>query len=218
MDSEVKKKQLESHRTWMLAVLALSPCFMPPILRLVQQPAKHRLFASPVCFDATAVEDPLLESACSFDHMPLLVALKSGDFLEADRSTRQSLIKLAGEDAIGRGFVYFAEVPRLPQEDLATIERLWLAYSGGKFGYSVQKGIFGTKMVGRDLDHFYERIGWKNDRGQLLRWLPDKGNEFNYDLEKAPKGHLPLTSTLRGTQLLLGLLDHATWDRSEFSS
>ena len=43
-----------------------------------------------------------------------------------------------------------------------------------------------------------------------------QGNEFIYDLEKAPSGHLPLTSTLRGTQLLLGLLNHECWQDEEF--
>jgi len=30
-------------------------------------------------------------------------------------------------------------------------------------------------------------------------------------------GHLPLTSALRGTQLLQGLMDHPAWDLEEFS-
>jgi len=99
---------------------------------------------------------------------------------------------------------------------MATIERLWLAFSGGKFGYTVQAKIFDSKKVGRNFDRFFERIGWKNKQGNLLRWLPDKGNEFIYDLDAAPQGHLPLTSALRGTQLLQGLLDHKTWQQEEF--
>ena len=52
---------------------------------------------------------------------------------------------------------------------------------------------------------------------KLLRWLPDaKEDEFIYDLQKAPVGHLPLTSTLRGTQLLVNLLDSEVWEWDEF--
>ena len=41
-------------------------------------------------------------------------------------------------------------------------------------------------------------------------------DEFIYDLQKAPVGHLPLTSTLRGTQLLVNLLDSEVWEWDEF--
>jgi len=182
-------------------------------------PTRHAVAVrASMCAEAPVVAEPKMESSCGFDFAPLAAALKEGDFLEADQLTRDGLITLAGEAAIKRGYVYFSEVPRLPEEDMATIERLWLAYSGGKFGYSVQASIFGTKRVNRDFEAFFERIGWKNAQGSLLRWLPDKkNNEFIYELDKAPEGHLPLTSALRGTQLLAGLLDHSTWQREEFA-
>ena len=56
--------------------------------------------------------------------------------------TRDALIVLAGSKAKGRDFVYFTEVKNIPSTDLATIERLWTKFSGGKFGYSVQKVRF----------------------------------------------------------------------------
>ena len=109
--------------------------------------------------------------------------------------------------------MYFTEAPKLPVEDMATLERLWRAYSDGKFGYAVQRQAFESKKANKNFENFFERIGWKNKDGSLLRWLPEaKGDEFIYDLEKAPKGHLPLTSALRGTQLLQGLLYHPAWD------
>jgi len=161
---------------------------------------------------------PKLESSVSFDFVPLLTALQAGEFREADFITRDALITLAGEAAVKRGYVYFTEVPKLPVEDLSTIERLWQAYSDGKFGYSVQRAAFESKKVNRNFDLFFDRIGWKNKEGSLLRWLPEaRGDEFIYDAEKAPKGHLPLTSALRGTQLLQGLLEHEAWDREEFA-
>lgn len=50
--------------------------------------------------------------------VPLAVALQTGDFLEADQITRDALIKLAGEKAVGRGYVYFTDVAKLPEADL----------------------------------------------------------------------------------------------------
>jgi hypothetical protein len=159
---------------------------------------------------------PETKSACGFDYVPLLTALQAGEYREADQLTRDALITLAGEKAVERGYVYYTEVPKLPVEDMATIERLWSAYSGGKFGYAVQRSAFNSKKVGGKMDRFFQRIGWSKD-GKLLRWLPEARNdEFIYDLAKAPKGHLPLTSTLRGQQLLSGLLQHPAWDTDEF--
>lgn len=43
-----------------------------------------------------------------------------------------------------------------------------------------------------------------------LRWFG--ANEFIYDVDKAPKGHLPLTSALRGTTLLKELMMHPVWE------
>ena len=167
----------------------------------------------------TVIDTPKVESACGFDYVPLLTAMQAGEFREADQLTRDALITLAGPKAVDRGYVYFTEVPKLPVEDMATLQRLWSTYSGGKWGYAMQAQAFNSKKVARIYDRFFERVGWKNkETGSLLRWLPEaKNDEFIYDLSKAPKGHLPLTSTLRGTQLLEGLMDHKAWMLDEFA-
>ena len=193
-----------------LATLALLPGGAP----LGAPRAALLRCAAPLCCDAAATEiaPPKMESSVGFDFVPLLTALQAGEFREADGLTRAGLITLAGDAAVKRGYVYFTEVPKLPVEDLATIERLWQTYSGGKFGYSVQRAAFESKKVNGNFEDLFARIGWKNKEGSLLRWLPEaKSDEFIYDAEKAPKGHLPLTSTLRGTQLLQGLLTHEAW-------
>lgn len=43
-----------------------------------------------------------------------------------------------------------------------------------------------------------------------LRWFG--ANEFIYDVDRAPRGHLPLTSALRGTTLLKELMEHPAWE------
>uniref|UniRef100_A0A0G4G8J0 GUN4-like domain-containing protein n=1 Tax=Chromera velia CCMP2878 TaxID=1169474 RepID=A0A0G4G8J0_9ALVE len=158
-----------------------------------------------------------LKSDIGKDYLPLAQMLANKDFVGADQFTRDALIQLAGPNAQSREFVYFTDLPKLPATDLFSIEKLWLKYSGGKFGYTVQRKIYrGCKG---DLNKFWEKLGWSLvDDGvvRLRRWFGE--NEFIYDLEKAPKGHLPLTNSLRGTTLLKGLMELPVWDRLEESS
>ena len=152
-----------------------------------------------------------LPSDKGIDYVPLATMLATGDFLAADQFTRDNLIKIAGAQAKGRSFVYWTEVRDLPETDLCTMERLWLEFSAGNFGYSVQRRVWDVE--GKNFDKFIRRIGWttKGEKGneRKLKWFGQ--NEFIYDVAKAPKGHLPLTSALRGTQLLTKLMEHPVW-------
>jgi len=208
-----------ARRGEMLAVATLVSAYVHAPMPAPRPAVSARLAASCMVAMATDVETPVIESSCGFDFVPLLTALQTGEFREADQLTRDGLITLAGPAAVQRGFVYWTEVRKLPEADMATMERIWRAYSGNKFGYCVQREAFNSKKVGRDFDKFFDRIGWKNAEGSLLRWLPEeKSDEFVYDVDKAVKGHLPLTSALRGTQLLVGLMEHPAWDREEFAN
>jgi GUN4-like len=69
----------------------------------------------------------------------------------------------------------------IPVNDLHTINRLWIKYSGGMFGFSIQKkiwkecgsprhcGIPGSSFGKSDPNwiNFGERIGWKRAQGWL---------------------------------------------------
>lgn len=148
----------------------------------------------------------------AIDYVPLATMLATGDFKGADQFTRDNLIKLAGPGAVKRAFVYWTEVPLLPEADLCTMERLWLEYSGGNFGYSVQKRVWDVENA--NFDNFIRRIGWtkvENGSERKLKWFGQ--SEFTYTVEGAPKGHLPLTSALRGTQLLKKLMEHPVWTK-----
>lgn len=158
-----------------------------------------------------------LPSERGIDYVPLATFLATGDYLSADKFTRDNLIKIAGSDKSGRDFVYWTEVHGIPDTDLATMERLWLQFSNGQFGYSVQKRVW--QVENGNFDAFIRRIGWtKMDNGieRKLRWFGQ--NEFIYDVDKAPKGHLPLTSALRGTQLIKKLLTHPVWDKYDWKN
>lgn len=156
-----------------------------------------------------------LPSDVGMDYVPLATMLATGQLAEADQFTRDALIELCGAKAKGRDFVYFTDVKNIPSTDLATIERLWNKFSGGKFGYTVQKRKW--KQSKGDFEAFCRRIGWTAKDGEVerkKRWFG--ASEFIYDVKKAPEGHLPLTSALRGTSLIKNLLNHPVWDNDDW--
>lgn len=68
-----------------------------------------------------------------------------------------------------------------------------------------------------DFEVFCRKIGWSTTDGEVerkKRWFG--ASEFTYDVKKAPEGHLPLTSALRGTSLFKNLMEHPVWDDDEW--
>ena len=127
------------------------------------------------------------------------------DFEEADRLTSTHLRQLAGADAEARGYVYYSEVPPMAAADLESLDRLWVVYSQGRFGFSVQLRLL-RSLAGR-WDQLWPRIGWK--QGGLWTRYP---KAFTWSLE-APEGHLPLVNQLRGVRLMDALLGHPALQR-----
>jgi uncharacterized membrane protein YgcG len=141
------------------------------------------------------------------DYAPLRDALLAADFRAADDETRALLIRLAGPNAVKRGWVYFTEVAPIPVADLTTLDDLWRAASNNRFGFTVQREMFGQNQ--KRWQKFFKAIDWVQGENNVYRKWPA---EFNYTAE-APKGHLPLTNALRGTQLFEALLAHPAFQR-----
>jgi hypothetical protein len=139
-------------------------------------------------------------SAAGIDYGPLQQALCEQRFEEADRLTSEHLRQLAGEAAVKRGYVYYSEVPPIAAVDLESIDRLWLVYSQGRFGFSVQIRLL-RSLSGR-WEQLWPRLGWK--QGGVWTRYP---GSFTWSLE-APEGHLPLVNQLRGVRLMDALLNH----------
>lgn len=159
----------------------------------------------------------VLPSDVGMDYVPLATMLATGEFEKADQFTRDALITISGAKALGRDFVYFTDVKNIPSTDLGTIERLWNQFSGGKFGYSVQKKKW--RQSKNDFETFCRKIGWTTTDGEVerkKRWFG--ASEFTYDIKKAQEGHLPLTSALRGTSLLKNILLHPVWDNDDWKT
>ncbi len=139
-------------------------------------------------------------SDVGFDYSPLQRYLLNECYEEADRFTSSKLRELAGEKAVKRGYVYFSEVESIPSIDLLTLDKLWVVYSRGKFGFTVQAKILNS--LGGRYDKLWPRIGWKKD-GIWTRYP----KAFNWSIN-APNGHMPLVNQLRGVRLMDALLNH----------
>ncbi|MEG4444859.1 GUN4 domain-containing protein [Microcoleus sp. AT9_B5] len=74
------------------------------------------------------------------DYRHLRDLLAEGKWREADEETSQMILRVAKYDA-KESYI----TPQIPQhtpcEDICTIDRLWLKYSNGRFGFSVQRRI-----------------------------------------------------------------------------
>ncbi len=68
-----------------------------------------------------------------------------------------------------------------------------------------------------DFESFCRKVGWTTTDGEVerkKRWFG--ASEFIYDVKRAPEGHLPLTSALRGTSLIKSLLNHPVWSNEDW--
>ena len=139
-------------------------------------------------------------SGQGLDYTALQQALIRQDFEEADRLTSEHLRQLAGPAAQKRGYVYYSEVPPMASVDLQTLDRLWVSFSQGRFGFSVQLRLL--RSLGNRWEQLWPRIGWK-EAGTWTRYP----KAFTWSLD-APEGHMPLVNQLRGVRLMDALLSH----------
>jgi hypothetical protein len=143
------------------------------------------------------------KSEFGVDFEPLQTALAKQDFQTADRVTSEKMRELAGSAAVARGWLYFTDVNLISDSDLKALNNLWLVYSEGKFGFSVQRKIW--LSVGKNWEKLWLQIGWKKD-GSFTRF-PDG---FTWSLA-APKGHLPLSNQIRGNKTMQMLFGRKVW-------
>jgi hypothetical protein len=139
-------------------------------------------------------------SSQGVDYGPLQQLLVLQDWEEADRQTSAILRQWAGADAVQRGYVYYSEVPGMGAVDLETLDRLWVCFSRGRFGFSVQSRLL-RSCNGR-WEALWTKLGWKLDG----RWTRYPGS-FQWSID-APEGHMPLVNQLRGVRLMDALLNH----------
>ena len=126
-------------------------------------------------------------SAVGMDYTNLRNLLAAKKWKEADEETQRVMLKVAGREK--EGWLNTEHIDKFPCEDLRTIDQLWVKYSNGRFGFSVQKRIYqslgGTREYNREIwDKFGDKVGWRKKN----EWL-----HYNYLTfsERAPEAHLP---------------------------
>ena len=119
--------------------------------------------------------------------------LANGRWQEADQETNRIMVAVAGQTE--QRFLDIDDIKNFPCDDLQSIDQLWVKFSGGRFGFSVQKQIWlevGGKLdFGKDtaaLASAYhklsDRVGWH----KKFNWM--NYEDLIFDL-KAPQGELP---------------------------
>lgn len=126
----------------------------------------------------TAGNDLVSEVGIDYTRLRDLLARKK--WKEADQKTWDVLGQALGKSP--GYYLQISDIKKLPCEDLWTIDKLWVKYSSGRFGFSVQKYIY--EDVGEDYPSFCDRIAWPIHAPLNL----DSVLQFNL---KAPMGHLP---------------------------
>ena len=132
-------------------------------------------------------DDVPLVSAVGVDYTKLRDLLVAKDWKEADLETDKRMLEVAGRES--QGWLRVEDVENFPCQDLGTIDKLWVKYSGGKFGFSVQKQIYqdlgGTKDYDEKVwESFGDKVGWRKG-GSWLSYSNLTFSQGHY------MGHLP---------------------------
>jgi len=118
----------------------------------------------------------------------LLNYLANGCWKEADEETYEVMCQVIGK----KGWNWEVEdIQNIPCEDLRILDQLWVQFSGGRFGFSVQRDIYvdvGGKLDGEyygdAFEKFSDRVKWRVGGNNL------EYDQLTFDLMGA-LGHLP---------------------------
>ncbi|ACK73200.1 GUN4 domain protein [Gloeothece citriformis PCC 7424] len=136
------------------------------------------------------IEETLLLVGDIYRYETLQKALRDGDWFEADIETNKLILELTNKD---KDNLKPEDIQTFPPAPLKVINQLWLKYSQGKFGFSVQlklyKSVGGTleTTIAKDqklIEKWGEQLGWRKDH----QWR--KCEDLDYSLN-APEGCHP---------------------------
>jgi len=157
----------------------------PSVAKQAESPLSPK---SQLVTNTTPIEpDVPLKSECGVDYTKLRDLLATGEWQEADEETAKKMLEAAGRTK--DRWLRIEDMDRFPCEDLRTIDQLWVKYSNGRFGFSVQKRIYESLRGSRESDWeiweaFGDRVGWRVNN----RWLYYTEIKFS---TLAPEGNLP---------------------------
>lgn len=127
-----------------------------------------------------------LISLLGVDYRNLRDLLAERKWREADQETASIMLKVSGSQ---KSWLTFDDIRTFPCQDLFIIDRLWLKYSNGRFGFSMQKSIsqIVSQVDYQNLCFLGDRVGWRIQGS----WLDYEELQFR---TTAPVGHLPVKS------------------------
>jgi serine/threonine protein kinase len=134
----------------------------------------------------TKISSDHLSSAVGIDYSKLRDLLAARKWQEADEETAMVMLQAAGREE--ECWLDLEHITNFPCEDLGIIDRLWVKYSDGRFGFSVQKRIW--QEVGGQADYETERrlgdrVRWRVNN----QWIDYSKLTFSVS---APLGQFPL--------------------------
>ncbi|MFM6472405.1 MAG: GUN4 domain-containing protein, partial [Dolichospermum sp.] len=135
-----------------------------------------------------------LKSDVGMDYNKLRDLLKAEKWQEADEETARVMLAVGNEtvkkEGLSRWYLCFNSSNNFPYKDLRTIDQLWIKYSDGRFGFSVQKRIYQSLGgTGEDSEKIWEKfgdkVGWRKGSERLLYWMYYSENNITFDKYKA---------------------------------
>ena len=139
-----------------------------------------------------------LISAVGVDYAPLRNFLASGQWHHADEETGAVMLKIARR--VKAGWLREEDIQEFPCPDLQTIDQLWVKYSQGRFGFSVQQRIW--EGAGEDYAKFSDSVGWRTHYSWQQWW---QYSDLIFSLE-APVGRLPAKPFFKSGESPIGWL------------
>ncbi|HIK16881.1 MAG TPA: GUN4 domain-containing protein [Leptolyngbyaceae cyanobacterium M33_DOE_097] len=128
-----------------------------------------------------------LSSEKGIDYTRLRDLLKAGKWKEADQETAERMCEVMGRQK--EGFLRVEDIKAFPCVDLGTIDQLWVKYSNGHFGFSVQKKIWekcgSPTDYGKNWDKFCDTVGWQV-QGKYISY-----SDLKFDPSFSLEGELP---------------------------
>ena len=116
-----------------------------------------------------------LLSAKGIDYRELEEALQNKEWFNADEITAKLILRVTKREK--EGWLDKKHVKSFPREDFLTIDQLWIHYSNGKFGFSVQKDLW--LECGGEMDKYDYKI-WEKFAAKVGWYYPPKNEWKNY--------------------------------------
>ena len=154
-----------------------------------------------------------LKSSVGMDYRELRNLLGAGSWKEANDETRRVMLTVTKQER----YIDSKDIYNFPCEDLRTIDQLWIKYSDGRFGFSVQKQIYQSLngMIGSTSFwmKFADQIGWlKGNSSHPGNKDFKKESDITFDLT-ALRGHLPYALKYLRYFLLFGGESTEYWEK-----